>query len=120
MPGTSALLWVWKILQPASSAESDVRLSPLLGECVDLAPHAIFVASEDPLYDEGIAFAAKLRLASVLVDLKIYPDVPHNFARNWELDATVKFWVDLQRVMETWLHGSSAHQSFETALQDHC
>lgn len=115
VPGTSALLWVWEILQAATSVERDVRLSPLLGDCADLAPHALFVAEQDPLYDEGIAFAAQLRLASVPVDLKIYPDVPHDFARDWELGATAEFWVDLQEVMKMWLDSSSIRRSFESA-----
>lgn len=120
MPNTSALLWVWKILQPSRSLEPDVRLSPLLGDCVGLARHALFVAGEDPLFDEGIAFAGKLRLASVPVHLKIYSDMPHGFAQNWELNETRKFWNDLHVLMRTWLRGPSTYPSSDNSSGDKC
>jgi acetyl esterase/lipase len=60
-----------------------------------LPPHLIFVAGQDPLRDEGLAYAKKLEEAGVKTTLHIYPGVPHTFAEFWELESTTKFINDL-------------------------
>lgn len=65
----------------------DWRFAPLdgldaTGHPVDLegvAPAWIGLAECDPLTDEGIAMADRLRMADVAVDLEIYPGMVHGF-----------------------------------------
>ena len=54
------------------------------GELVDLsgvAPAWLGLAELDPLVEEGIAYADRLRLAGVPVDLEIYRGVVHEFIK---------------------------------------
>ena len=58
------------------------RFAPLLAEDVDgLAPAWIGLAECDPLVDEGVLYADKLRAAGVPVDLEIYRGVVHEFIK---------------------------------------
>ncbi|RZL64516.1 MAG: alpha/beta hydrolase [Variovorax sp.] len=60
----------------------DWRFAPLLADDVDqVAPAWIGLAECDPLVDEGIAYADKLRAAGVPVDLEIYRGVIHEFVK---------------------------------------
>ena len=60
----------------------DWRFAPLNAEDVDgVAPAWIGLAEIDPLVDEGIAYADKLRAAGVPVDLEIYRGVIHEFIK---------------------------------------
>ena len=60
----------------------DWRFAPLLADDVDdVAPAWIGLAECDPLVDEGIAYADKLRAAGVAVDLEIYRGVIHEFVK---------------------------------------
>lgn len=66
---------------------NDWRFAPLDGRADDgvprdlegLAPAWIGLAECDPLTDEGIMYADRLRMAGVPVDLEIYPGVVHGF-----------------------------------------
>jgi acetyl esterase len=65
---------------PADTA--DWRFSPLLAPDVDgVAPAWIGLAECDPLVDEGVRYADKLRAAGVPVDLEIYRGVTHEFIK---------------------------------------
>ena len=44
-----------------------------------VAPAWIGLAECDPLLDEGVAYADRLRMAGVPVDLEIYPGMVHGF-----------------------------------------
>jgi len=60
----------------------DWRFAPLNAEDVEgVAPAWIGLAEADPLVDEGIAYADKLRAAGVPVDLEIYRGVIHEFIK---------------------------------------
>ena len=60
----------------------DWRFAPLLADDVDgVAPAWICLAECDPVVDEGIAYADKLRTAGVPVDLEIYRGVIHEFIK---------------------------------------
>lgn len=60
----------------------DWRFSPLSAPDVDgVAPAWIGLAECDPLTDEGMAYADKLRMAGVTVDLEIYRGVTHEFIK---------------------------------------
>jgi len=60
----------------------DWRFAPLNADDVEgVAPAWIGLAEADPLVDEGIAYADKLRAAGVAVDLEIYRGVIHEFVK---------------------------------------
>ncbi len=59
---------------------SDTRLSPLLAaDFTGLPPAYVMVAGCDPLHDEGITYADKLRSAGVSVTVADYPGLVHDF-----------------------------------------
>jgi acetyl esterase len=74
---------------PTKADYEDWRFAPLdgympNGELVDLtgvAPAWFGLAELDPLVDEGVAYADRLRLAGVPVDLEIYRGVVHEFIK---------------------------------------
>lgn len=57
-------------------APLDAKPSPDLG---DVAPACILVAGYDPLHDEGVAYATRLRESGVEVALLDYPGMVHGF-----------------------------------------
>ncbi len=60
----------------------DWRFAPLLAPDVEgVAPAWIGLAECDPLVDEGVLYADKLRAAGVPVDLEIYRGVVHEFIK---------------------------------------
>ncbi len=60
----------------------DWRFAPLLAPDVEgVAPAWIGLAECDPLVDEGVLYADKLRAAGVEVDLEIYRGVVHEFIK---------------------------------------
>jgi len=60
----------------------DWRFAPLLADDVEgVAPAWMGLAEVDPLVDEGLAYADKLRAAGVPVDLEIYRGVTHEFVK---------------------------------------
>ncbi len=60
----------------------DWRFAPLYAQDTDgVAPAWIGLAECDSLVDEGIAYADKLRLSGVTVDLEIYRGVVHEFIK---------------------------------------
>ncbi|MEK8033976.1 alpha/beta hydrolase [Ideonella sp. DXS29W] len=60
----------------------DWRFSPLNAPDVEgLAPACVLLAECDPLVDEGIAYADKLRSAGVPVELELYRGLTHDFIK---------------------------------------
>ncbi len=58
------------------------RFAPLLADDLDgVAPAWFGLAECDPLVDEGVLYADKLRAAGVTVDLEIYRGVTHEFIK---------------------------------------
>ena len=80
-------------------------ISPLLGELKGLLPHAVFVAGQDPVRDEGTAYAEKLEKRGASTISYVYQGVPHNFAEFWQLSATQKFWGDVKASLREMLKG---------------
>jgi acetyl esterase len=59
---------------------SDPRISPLnTGKLAGLPPAFVMLAEYDPLHDEGLAYAEKMRAAGVAVLLVDWPGVIHDF-----------------------------------------
>ena len=66
----------------APDAREDWRFAPLLADDVEgVAPAWVGLAELDPLVNEGIAYADRLRAAGVPVDLEIYRGVTHEFIK---------------------------------------
>ena len=53
--------------------------SPLFGDLEGVAPAVILVGGFDPLRDEGIEYANKLKEAGIETELKVYETMPHIF-----------------------------------------
>jgi acetyl esterase len=71
---------MWKLVVPGNDDGKNPLVSPLLGDLKGLPPHAIFVAGQDPLRDEGIAYYKTLKMAGVGAAIHVYQGVPHTFA----------------------------------------
>ncbi|MBI2770780.1 MAG: alpha/beta hydrolase [Burkholderiales bacterium] len=66
----------------APQDRGDWRFSPLSAPDLDgVAPAWIGLAECDPLVDEGLLYADRLRLAGVPVDIEIYRGVTHEFIK---------------------------------------
>jgi acetyl esterase len=60
----------------------DWRFAPLLADDLDgVAPACVVLAECDPLVDEGIAYADRLRMAGVPVALELYRGLTHDFIK---------------------------------------
>ena len=70
---------------------SDWRFAPLNAPDLDgVAPACVVLAECDPLVDEGVAYADRLRAAGVAVELELYRGVTHDFIKMArELDEAV-------------------------------
>jgi acetyl esterase len=72
--------WYWDQYAPGD-LRSDPRASPAAGSiAIGTASATIIVAGNDPLYDEGVAYAEALEFAGVPVALHDYPGAIHGFA----------------------------------------
>ena len=73
----------WFFAQYIDEAErDDWRFAPLLADDVEgVAPAWVALAECDPLVDEGVLYADKLRAAGVPVGLEIYRGVVHGFVQ---------------------------------------
>jgi acetyl esterase len=66
----------------AADQRGDWRFAPLLADDLDGVAPAVFSLAEcDPLIDEGVAYADRLRLAGVAVELEIFRGVTHDFIK---------------------------------------
>lgn len=72
--------WYWEQYAPGELRD-DPRASPLLAVInPDMAPATIIVAGNDPLHDDGVAYARALTAAGVHTKLHDYPGAIHGFA----------------------------------------
>ena len=66
----------------ADAQREDWRFAPLnTPDLEGVAPAWLGLAECDPLFDDGVAYADKLRAAGVAVDLEIYRGVTHEFIK---------------------------------------
>jgi acetyl esterase len=63
---------IWDMGCPDAERGKEVQASPLLGSVERLPPHLVFVAGQDPLRDDGMAYVEKLEKAGVKVKWHIY------------------------------------------------
>jgi acetyl esterase len=60
----------------------DPRFAPIEADDLDgVAPACVILAECDPVVDDGIAYADRLRMAGVSVDLEIFRGVTHDFMK---------------------------------------
>ena len=65
---------------PADADRNSPRVSPLkTKDFAGLPPAYVMLGGYDPLHDEGMAYAEKLRAAGVKVTIADYPDMVHAF-----------------------------------------
>jgi acetyl esterase len=64
------------------AARTDWRFAPLLADALEgVAPACVVLAECDPLVDEGVAYADRLRMAGVAVEFELYRGVTHDFIK---------------------------------------
>ena len=79
---TASMDWFYQHYTRNAGDLSDWRLSPLLAADVSgLAPALVYLAGYDPLYDEGLAYAQRLKQAGNEVVLLQEPGLTHDFMR---------------------------------------
>src|SRR5207237_9556342 len=67
-------------IEPAQRTDSG--FAPLLADDLDgVAPACVVLAECDPLVDEGVAYADRLRAAGVAVQLELVRGVTHDFIK---------------------------------------
>jgi acetyl esterase len=64
-----------------SRSRHDWRFAPLEAEVDHVAPACVILAECDPLVDEGLAYADRLRASGVAVDLELFRGVTHDFIK---------------------------------------
>lgn len=65
----------------AEDKRHDWRFAPLEANVDGVAPAFVLLAECDPLVDEGIAYADKLRAAGVAVELELFRGLTHDFIK---------------------------------------
>lgn len=79
---TAQITWFFDLYVRSVADRDDWRFSPLNAPDVEgVAPAWVGLAELDPLIDEGVMYADKLRAAGVAVDLEIYRGVTHEFIK---------------------------------------
>lgn len=74
--------WFFSRYVRSPADRDDWRFAPLNAPDVDgVAPAWVGLAECDPLVDEGVMYADKLRMVGVAVDLEIYRGVTHEFIK---------------------------------------
>jgi acetyl esterase len=77
-----SISWFFKQYIRTPADRDDWRFAPLNAADVDgVAAAWLGLAECDPLIDEGLLYADKLRAAGVVVDLDIYRGVTHEFIK---------------------------------------
>jgi acetyl esterase len=74
------MAWYWDHHLPERGRRDEAYASPLrAGDLGGLPPAVVVVAGCDPLRDEGVAYAERLRDSGVAVDLHVHDDMIHGF-----------------------------------------
>jgi acetyl esterase len=77
-----SISWFFNQYIRTPADRDDWRFAPLNAPDVDgVAPAWLCLAECDPLVDEGLLYADKLRVAGVAVDIEIYRGVTHEFIK---------------------------------------
>ena len=97
---TRNMLWFWEQYVGkdvgVDMGEKREYHSPLLaGSLKGLPPFLVQVAGADPLRDEGLAWAERLKEEGVKVDLKVFPGLPHGFYFLHHLEESKEHWQNI-------------------------
>jgi acetyl esterase len=77
----AGIAWFYDHYAP-DSQRHDWRFAPLLADDLGgLAPACVLLAECDPLVDDGLAYADRLRLAGVAVQMELYRGLTHDFIK---------------------------------------
>jgi acetyl esterase len=76
--------------QPGRNWDDEKAVPNLVKDILGLPPTFISVAAHDPLYDDGIIFAAKLKAAGIPCELREEPELAHSFMRARNVSAPAK------------------------------
>ena len=89
------------------SERLDWRFAPLEADLDGVAPACIILAECDPLVDEGIAYADRLRAAGVPLDFELYRGVTHDFIKMGRVlrEAGQAHAVAAEALREAWHRG---------------
>lgn len=71
--------WFFGHYNPTGANQRDPRMSPLVADLAGLPPAYVLTAGHDPLRDEGLAYAEKLRAAGVRTVYSEFPGTIHGF-----------------------------------------
>jgi acetyl esterase len=71
--------WVWANYLGVALEQAPVVVIPMRADVSAFPPAWLGVGECDPLMNDSVQFAEKLRAANVLCELKRYPGVPHAF-----------------------------------------
>ncbi len=78
----NGLIWIQDLYLNSDEERSDWRVSPIKAvKMTGVAPALIQTAGFDPLKDEGVAYAVRLKKAGVTTELVDYPGMIHGFIR---------------------------------------
>ena len=76
----ASMIWFWNHYCPDPSMREDWRACPIRAESLaDLPPAIVTLASHDPLFHEGLAYACRLESDGVPVHIQIEPDLVHGY-----------------------------------------
>jgi acetyl esterase len=77
-------------LKPNKNWDDEKAVPNLAADISGLPPTFISVAAHDPLYDDGVIFAAKLKAAGIPYELREEPELAHSFMRARNVSAPAK------------------------------
>jgi acetyl esterase len=94
---TKELRWFWDQYLPERDARGDPEAAPLREpDCAGLPATILLIAKHDPLRDENLDYAQRLRAAGVPVATLHYPRMTHGFlSLLGAVDETQRAWVAL-------------------------
>ncbi|WP_417522425.1 alpha/beta hydrolase [Marinovum sp.] len=80
-PKTEQMAWMWGLYAPGKEMQDDPRVSPLAAPEIPAGhPATLVLAAEyDPLRDEAMAYADRLRGAGIPVEARVEQGLPHAF-----------------------------------------
>ncbi|MGC4088943.1 MAG: alpha/beta hydrolase [Polyangiaceae bacterium] len=104
------LQWMFRHYLRSDADRSDWRFAPLLAQNLEnLPPTHVVLAEYDPLFDEGTAYAERLRAARVRVHVEVYAGMVHDFARLGNVTAeSEKMRADVARALRAAFQAPSA------------
>ena len=103
-----SIRWFCESYVPDEAMRSDPAIAPGLADVTGQPPAFLQVGTLDPLLDDSFAYANKLAMAGIPIELKVYPDMPHAFMQMSALLDTAKRGVsDACAALRTALYGEA-------------